>query len=509
MIFGIDIISSEALANEAVNIIDRVSDFKSYQLSNVDYKVKFCLDGEPFTVDFHTDDDGLITSCSCTCGLDKCIHKTLALLLFNYLNNESARKDAKISRFDLQRLLCEKCKLDDKGNYRWLLKKPWETFTQDVKTTLEDIIVSFKQNLRVINKSSNYYWSRDVLGKKVLKRQVLGDNWAIRKSMHKDTVFGRVNLRKIKEVRLSVALDMPQMIVNKRLKREVYKLCSQYNSYRTNKKLLERYFKEHASEWKDVDFAKVEVYYFTDDLKGQALVATRKPLDTSFNEKKIESITDTGIQKILLNHLRANGGDSNLAFSPEGIEEMNKHLLELNDSKAHQPIYSVRISEPLGLKFQVGENGNKVSKYVEADKGTNLFFAIYKAEDGKRIYETIPLNVVIDLEKQGLRPVPERNADGCELLFWLSPNDLVYLPTPEDLERGKIDTVDVNRIYKMVSATGNYCFFIPHRIANAIISPVELGSNNKAEKAWTGEMVKSICVPIQVDRLGSILKIGL
>ena len=82
MIFGIDIISSEALANEAVNIIDRVSDFKSYQLSNVDYKVKFCLDGEPFTVDFHTDDDGLITSCSCTCGLDKCIHKTLALLLF-------------------------------------------------------------------------------------------------------------------------------------------------------------------------------------------------------------------------------------------------------------------------------------------------------------------------------------------------------------------------------------------------------------------------------------------
>ena len=90
MIFGIDIISSEALANEAVNIIDRVSDFKSYQLSNVDYKVKFCLDGEPFTVDFHTDDDGLITSSSCTCSADKCIHKTLALLLFNYLNNEDS-----------------------------------------------------------------------------------------------------------------------------------------------------------------------------------------------------------------------------------------------------------------------------------------------------------------------------------------------------------------------------------------------------------------------------------
>ena len=52
--------------------------------------------------------------------------------IVNYLNNESASKNTRISRYDLQRLLCDKRNTDDKGNYRWFIKKPWDTFTQDV-----------------------------------------------------------------------------------------------------------------------------------------------------------------------------------------------------------------------------------------------------------------------------------------------------------------------------------------------------------------------------------------
>lgn len=84
------------------------------------------------------------------------------------------------------------------------------------------------------------------------------------------------------------------------------------------------------------------------------------------------------------------------------------------------------------------------------------FSAIYITEDGKRTYETIPLNVVIEREKQGLVPVPDRNEKGDKLLFWLSPNDLVYLPTEEEREFGRInEPIDRGRIYKMVSCTGN------------------------------------------------------
>ena len=419
----------------------------------------------------------------------------------NYLSNESASKKAKISRTDLQRLLCTKCRTDDNGNYKWIVKKPWPAFTQDIRKALENITVSFKQNLRVINKTTNYYVHFDESGKKVLEKQINGDSWAIRKPMHKDTVFGKVNLQKVKEVRLSLALDTPKMIVDKKLKEKVLQLYS----YKYDKKRIDKYFKENASLWKDLNLSKVAVYYFTND-STEPLVAVRKPLDTSFNAKKIkESVTDTGIQKILLNHLSNNQDNPNLAFSPDGIDEMNKNLTTLNDGKYHQPIYKVRVCEPQGNKFSVGTSGNKTSKYVEAAKGTNLFFAVYQTEDGKRNYETIPLNVVIEREKLGWTPVPENNNNGDKLLFWLSPNDLVYVPTADELNNGmRLDNMDKGRIYKMISCSGPQCFFIPQNVSNAIIPVIELGANNKAEKSWNNEMIKAVCVPIRVDRLGCI-----
>lgn len=423
----------------------------------------------------------------------------------NYLSNESASKKAKISRTDLQRLLCTKCRTDDNGNYKWIVKKPWPAFTQDIRKALENITVSFKQNLRVINKTTNYYVHFDESGKKVLEKQINGDSWAIRKPMHKDTVFGKVNLQKVKEVRLSLALDTPKMIVDKKLKEKVLQLYS----YKYDKKRIDKYFKENASLWKDLNLSKVAVYYFTND-STEPLVAVRKPLDTSFNAKKIkESVTDTGIQKILLNHLSNNQDDPNLAFSPDGIDEMNRNLTTLNDGKYHQPIYKVRVCEPQGNKFSVGTSGNKTSKYVEAAKGTNLFFAVYQTEDGKRNYETIPLNVVIEREKLGWTPVPENNNNGDKLLFWLSPNDLVYVPTADELNNGmRLDNMDKGRIYKMISCSGPQCFFIPQNVSNAIIPVIELGANNKAEKSWNNEMIKAVCVPIRVDRLGCITQIN-
>lgn len=423
----------------------------------------------------------------------------------NYLNNASASKNAKISRMDLQYLLCDKKKTNDKGNYVWIVKKPWPTFTQDARKSLEGIIVSFKQNLRVINKSSNSYQCYDKHGMKILKKQVHGGNQAIRKPLHKDTVFGSVNLRKVKEVRLSVALDNPTTIVDKKIKEKVKEL----SSYKYDKKGIGKYFKENISLWKGLNLAKIAVYYFTDD-SSETLVASRKSLDSSFTLKKIkEAVTDTGIQKILLNHLAENGDNPELAFSPEGVSEMNKNLISLNEGKPHQPIYKVRVYEPKGNKFNVGIRGNKGSKYVESAKGTNLFFAVYQTSAGERVYETIPLNVVVERLKMKWSPIPETNASGDKLLFGLSPNDLVYVPTMDECESGSVSgEIDRNRIYKMVSCTGNEGHFIPANIANPIVQVKELGSNNKAQKAWTGEMIKEVCLPVKVDRLGNIISVG-
>ncbi len=406
----------------------------------------------------------------------------------NLLNNQSAKSDEKLNdksaksdknRYNLQHSLRRKeSYFNEKENrqkdaFKEFIK-PWETFTQDARNELEKIVVSFKQNLRVINKTTNRYESykdengelrldKDGKPKKGLVLQTKGDSWAIRKPMHKDTVSGEVQLARIK---------VP---------------------------------------------------------KGSILTATRKSLDTSYDLKRIETITDTGIQKILRNYLTQekfkvidNKGiisyQTELAFSPEGIEDMNKNIEQFNNGKKHQPIYKVRVFEA-GSKFALGQTGNKKTKYVEAAKGTNLFFAIYQDEDGKRSYETIPLNVVIERQKQGLGSVPELNEKGHTLLFHLSPNDLVYVPADEETETNcKIDFQNLskeqtNRIYKMVSSTGKECHFIHSKISSLIKnydakSKIgELGSLNKLETTSDNSIrIKEKCIKLNIDRLGNISK---
>lgn len=415
----------------------------------------------------------------------------------NLLNNKHAK--SKNERYDLQHKLRNKEKWQDKnGNEKDKFiefKKPWNNFTVDAKNELEKVVVSFKQNLRVINKATNHY-EKIVNGKKI-KVEQKGVNWAIRKPMHKETVSGLVDLPHIKAP------------------------------------------------------------------NGKILTATRKSLDTSFNTKNIESITDTGIQKILINHLsrydepkiEINENDitkviakriqlikdkqltenPELAFSPEGIEDMNKDISLYNDGKQHQPILKVRVFE-LGSKFLLGDAGNKTKKFVEAAKGTNLFFVVYQKKDtNERIFETVPLNEVIEFQKQQvLENVSKENRTEIpikkilefknksvevEYLFHLSPNDLVYIPNEDD--GGNIDRIginnlskgQVNKIYKMVSSTGRECHFVQANIASLIKSYDaktkigELGSLNKLEVDVNNTVrIKESCIKLKVDRLGNIQK---
>ena len=368
----------------------------------------------------------------------------------NYINNQHAlekgkdKKEKQEERDKVRERLCiKKYNNRSEGNYSWIFKKPWDTFTQEVRAALEGIVVSFKQNLRVINKATNYYerWveENDRLIKKMVKQE--GTNWAIRKPLHKETVSGKITLER-----------------------------------------------EKVSG-------------------GKILTATRKTIDSTFTEKVIEGITDTGIQKILLNYLKFKKNPE-IAFSPEGLEELNKDIALYNDGKPHKPIYKVRIFEQ-GSKFPLGEAGNKSQKYVEAAKGTNLYFGVYQGKD-KRSFATIPLNEVIERQKQGLPSVPEYNEKGDPLLFSLSPNDLVYVPIEgeiiEDIDFQNLSNEQKERIYKTVSFTGNQCFFVKQTVSISIVNKMEYSPLNKMERSITGIMVKEVCIKLKVDRLGNICK---
>ena len=375
----------------------------------------------------------------------------------NYINNQHAlekgkdKKEKQKEHDKLREKLCiKKYNKGSEENYSWIFKKPWAHFTQEVRTALEGIVVSFKQNLRVINKATNYYerWVEENgrYIKKMVKQE--GTNWAIRKPLHEETISGKIYL------------DREEIT------------------------------------------------------KNDILTATRKTVDSSFDEKRIKKITDTGIQKILLNYLKYKGSPE-IAFSPEGLEELNKNLSIYNDGKPHKPIYKVRIYEKGSGRFALGEKGRKYKKYVQG--APNLYFGIYQGAN-KRSFATIPLNEVIERQKQGRPYVPEYNEKGDPLLFSLSPNDLVYVPVEgeniEDIDFQNLSKEQKERIYN-VNDFSSTCYFTPNRIAKAIF-PKEVDLQRKGDKlsgsydtktaSLEGIQIKEVCIKLKVDRLGNISK---
>ncbi len=427
----------------------------------------------------------------------------------NYLNSINSES----KNYSLRnRLLC-KNKQDD---YTKTMLLPWERFPNDARNNLEQIVVSFKQNTRVINKTNNKTWQwveEHGILKKKLVRQTKGENWAIRKPLHKETVSGAVSIRKVKAVSFSSGLKDWKNLLDKDLKKKI----KSYFDIGLDRKDIATIYKKEPYQKNGEIITKVDVYYYSENA-----TATRTLLNDKFTRKQLENVTDSGIQKILENHIKkfidAKGAECfDLAFSPEGINELNKNIVDLNGGKAHQPIYKVRIYEE-GSKFKVGVKGNKKDKYVEAAKGTNLFFAIYKGKNIKdedvRVYDTIPLNIVIERLKNGDHPVPEKynDKDGYEysLLFYLSPNDLVYVPTEEEvvnpglINLNKLTKEQANRLYKMVSSSGTQCFYIQNNIATTIVNKLEFSALNKTERSIDGIMIKDKCWKLKVDRLGNI-----
>jgi CRISPR-associated endonuclease Csn1 len=364
------------------------------------------------------------------------------------------------------------------GRYSKTFQMPWKRFAIESKIQLEITVISFKQNLRVINKANNKFWSYkdengnlnlDSNGKpiKKLRKQTKGDNWAIRKAMHKETVSGKYNI------------ETP---------------------------------------------------------KDKIATAVRGSLSDIKNEKHLAKVTDQQIREVILpNHLKSYIDEKGKikydeAFSEAGIEDLNNNIVALNNGKKHQPIFKLKFFE-IGSKFPVSENENssKNKKFVEAAKGTNLFFAVYWDEKKeKRNYETVPLNEVIAHQKQVAHlPKSERlpiqpNLKKGTFLFTLSPNDLVYVPTddekisPKSIDFNNLNEDQMNRIYKMVSCTGSECHFVPNTISSLVKnydskSKIgELGSLNKQETTILTEdliRIKERCIKLNVDRLGHLTKV--
>lgn len=434
-----------------------------------------------------------------------CATRTMVQFFSNEAAHEKDEKKRQEMFETLKHALCHKT-----GQDGWVVNMPWPGFPADVLKTLQGITASIKHRERIVTRTTNRY-TVTVGGKRETRRQT---TYAIRKALHKDTVFGQVNLLTTAKASLYTVLDVvrrnyittkPQpgaapegLVADKALRRQI---CCMMAEGKTDEEIAD-YFKKNADIWSEVSTG-INVFHYSDNEHGMKCYATRKSLSELYGKKKtdkwddaFDAITDSGIRKILRAHVEQCPFD--VPFSPDGIRWLNENITELNGGVAHKPIIKVKKYESSAMKRGVGTAGNNGSKFVEAAKGTNLFFAVYLGGKKGRIGATIPLRTVIDRRLQGLPPVPEVDTDGNKLLFCLSPNDLVYVP-----KDGEKEIVDMSRIYKFVSCDKVTAYFIPCNVAEVIYDKVEYESHNKIA-TLDGVAIRDVCLPLEIDRLGNV-----
>ncbi len=467
------------------------------------------------------------------------------------------------------------------------LYKEFESFGQDYKkmilTALQDTIVTFKQNLRVINKTVNRY--NKTPNKNKFEKQNTDNgqqqNWSIRRSLGKDTFYGRQTING--EEKIVIRKDLDTSFNSDKIKtisdsagRTKNILLNHLKQFDTVELPLEEAINCFEALLEKQEFEAIindseNGFQSVDDLIAHLRENTYKYRKTDYS--KLNVFIDKISERDFRNEKQFNGKieeHPEIAFTPEEIEEMNKseNIRKLNDDKNHKPIKKVKISRGFGNQRALNEEDKesvKSKQYIVNDAGSNLYLGfyerIYQDDNGnearERKFKGIGLMDLIETLKQDktkrFNPLPDKiyneklNKDNelneYRIVFTLSPLDLVYVPTDEEIEN--LSKVDFNnltkeqteRIYKYVDGSEDIANFVPYSVSKPIwrfhgknnkdifkelsnngkinIPEKELIQNefglgsqqNKNQNMIDGKtQVKKICWKLKVDRLGYISK---
>ena len=176
------------------------------------------------------------------------------------------------------------------------------------------------------------------------------------------------------------------------------------------------------------------------------------------------------------------------------------------------------VSDPDHNKPVVAKN----KQFVISDSGSNNYCGIYKSDEGKTKIYVPSLRDTIYSYRNNEDLFPERHPDDSSYYFrfTLSPLDLVYVPTIDEMESQHIGNgVDYSRIFVVNDFNDQgKMYFRPYSFANAITEKEVdyrvdekgklVGSFSDKTANFEGCSIRDNCVPIRVDRLGNIIEIN-
>lgn len=467
-----------------------------------------------------------------------------------YLNTLSAADtNAEVIKYSLSLV---------KGKIREF-KEPWENFTKDAKDKLNEIIVSFKTNNKIISQPQNrtaYLKTENGKVRKEYKEQKTNPKWmAVRRSMFKEPL-GVIWLKKIKDVSVKDAflIEIERQLIDTdkekrktasyiydKYARQIIKtIIHQCNSNIDERKALIKEIEDYLSKnnkkvesgklnkkgksqtktvylLNGIEYEKIPVAYFV-SYKTKRMALTKKEYIENLNVEKMKNDfpyfsenekRNNAFNNLFLHHIKEYNNNPKEAFSIEGIEKLNKKALE--NPKIGKEIKSVT---RLDGKVDLEDMFNK--GFYETDKGAMAYFIMYENKKNKERdgFESIAAHKAIEKIVKGEQIAEDK--EGFEKII-LSPGDLVYVPT-KDENRDSIDWNNskylLKRIYKVVSFSKKDLLCVKANIAEPIIPTNikekvkgEIDWHNKSTTTMEGDVtIKDVCIKLKVDRLGKISK---
>jgi len=346
---------------------------------------------------------------------------------------------------------------------------PWKNFQNDVKETLENIIISHKPKDKLLIQDKEEKDEKGNIIKHKNKKVI-----RIRGALHEDTIYS-LQSNKYEAYRIPLSKFSG----------------NQFDTKGNIKKIVNPFLREFVSK------------HFFEDYNGKKSDAFNAEGILALNKKLTERI------KIV------NGVEKKVPHPP--ISSIKVYRKDINNKK-----YKI------SLQRMDRENSYNNKLYVST--GSNYLFAVLK-KDNKRIYDIISFFDAVNLIKEEFKNCKNKDLfnkektfkeyfeqkNNAELIFVLKQLDMIYLPEPnEDMilddssplfKKFWTNKDRKKNIFTVEKFSGKQIYFLPHTNAEVIEKKVELGSQNKLEFYKSRKIVEH-CIPIRLDRLGRIITVG-
>lgn len=337
-----------------------------------------------------------------------------------YLNNLNARTSTDEKGADILGIEARYLKRDASNKLRFIAPMP--NFRAEAKKQLENILISYKANNKVVTKNRNVTKKRNGTNQKV--------QLTPRGQLHKETVYGRIRQYVTKEVAVDASFTSEKIAkVAKKAFRDALLKRLIENDNDPKKSFAGKNALKNAPVYTDTARQvavpeRVKIVWLEPDY------TIRKDVSP---ELKIEKVVDPGLRTLLNARLAEYGNDPKKAFA-----NLEDNPIWQNKEKgiAIKRVTISGVSNALALHVKKDHFGNEMlddaGRLIPVDfvsTGNNHHVAIYRDRKGNLQDVVVSFFEAVTRSNLGLSIIDKNHEKGWEFLFSMKQNEFFIFPS--------------------------------------------------------------------------------